>query len=98
MPGATGFRAGEHAGMLAQAAAQRDQIKQAGEDVLRCLTQLTGGGLQGDAADATQMFAQEINRASQNADEAVRALEVQTQQFGDNMQSTDATFASRIGG
>lgn len=94
----TGFQHGAHEAMLGQARAIRDQIEQKGHEVVQNFGELTGGDLQGAAADATQGFGQEVQRATNAANQAVMQLEQQTTNFGQNMGNTDAQFAGAIGG
>ena len=95
---ATGFEAGAHQDLLAQARSIRNQMQEAGEDVLSNFNALTGDGLQGNAADATQQLGEKFNRTMQSVDEAIQTIEGHTTEFGDNMTSTDSNFANQIMG
>jgi len=97
-PNVTGYNVGQHEALVAEAQNIASQMENAGQDVLTNFNALTAEGLQGDSADATEQLAQEFNQAMDAVNQAIQQLNQQGQNFGDNMQSTDQTFAGRISG
>ena len=95
---ATGFNAGQHAATIAQADALRNQMTEAGREVIPNFGALTTEGLQGNAAGATQNLGSHVQTATLAADNAVNQLKLKTSEFGQNFGAHDARTSAAIGG
>lgn len=93
----TGVNNGELETMVGSAASISNTTHGLGESVMSNFAALTGGDMQGSAADATNALGQQVQQITAKQQDIVRTLSTNAQNTGTDITGTDTRFAGMIG-
>jgi|SRR5699024_10156568 len=94
----TGFNPGAYEAMVSEATALRNRMEESGNAAVQKVAALTGEGLSGASAGASEEMAQGVQAATARADEAIQVLNRIGQEFGQNLGQNDAAGAAGLRG
>lgn len=95
---ATGFTASAADQLLSQAEAVRTNVTDRADEIRATIANMTVEGLQGTAADASNELSNDIQITLTKVDEILNRFEQELVAYGETMNQSDATSASRIFG
>lgn len=92
----TGVNNGELEMMVGSASSLSNSTQNLGEGVMSNFAALTGGDMQGSAADATNVLGQQVQSITAQQREIVTILNQQASNTGADITGTDQRFAGMI--